>query len=57
MQEYEVIGNITRDLKLEYSKNGNKPYLVIPVAVNNRENDTTYINFVCFDKMAELHIK
>lgn len=56
MQEYEVIGNITKDLKIEYSK-GNKPYLVIPVAVNNKENDTTYINFVCFDKMAETHAK
>ncbi len=56
MQEYEIIGNITKDLKLEYSKE-NKPYLVIPVAVKNKENDTTYINFVCFDKMAETHIK
>lgn len=47
-----LIGRITKDLELRYTKE-NKPVLEVPLAVNNGENDTTFINVSVFGKVAE----
>ena len=47
-----LIGRITKDLELRYTKE-NKAVLEVPIAVNNGENDTTFINVSVFGKVAE----
>ena len=56
MQNSIFVGRITHDLELRYSDK-NKPYLVLPLAINNGKDNATYINFLCYDKSAETHIK
>lgn len=47
-----LIGRITKDLELRYTKE-NKAVLEVPIAVNNGENDATFINVSVFGKAAE----
>lgn len=55
MFEGTVIGNLTKDANLRYSKNG-KPFCAIGVAVNSGKDQyktTTYVQIVTFGKLAE----
>lgn len=56
MQNLIFIGRITHDLELRYSEK-NKPYLVLPIAINSGNDNTTYIKFLCYEKAAETHYK
>lgn len=55
-QELDVIGRIANEVELRYSAS-NKAILKLAVIVNNRENNKTKFNFVCFEKSAETHSK
>lgn len=47
-----LIGRITKDLELRYTKEG-KPVLDLNLAINNAKNDTTFITTTVFGKVAE----
>ena len=47
-----LIGRITKDLELRYTKDG-KPVIDLSIAVNNAKNDTTFITTTVFGKVAE----
>ena len=47
-----LIGRITKDLQLRYTKEG-KPVLDLNLAINNAKNDTTFITITVFGKVAE----
>ena len=51
-----VAGRIYKELELRTTKNG-KQVLDIPLAINNKKDDTTFISITCFDKMAETTYK
>ena len=53
MNSVNLIGNITRDIEVFYSKNGTA-IVKTAIAVNNRRDDTTmYINVVFFGRLGE----
>lgn len=47
-----LIGRITKDLELRYTKEG-KAVLDLNLAINNAKNDTTFITTTVFGKVAE----
>lgn len=49
---FMLIGRITKDLELRYTKEG-KPVLDLNLAINNAKNDTTFITTTVFGKVAE----
>lgn len=49
---FMLIGRITKDLELRYTKEG-KPVLDLNLAINNAKNDTTFITVTVFGKVAE----
>lgn len=49
---FTLIGRITKDLELRYTKEG-KPVLDLNLAINNAKNDTTFITTTVFGKVAE----
>lgn len=49
---FTLIGRITKDLELRYTKEG-KPVLDLNLAINNAKNDTTFITVTVFGKVAE----
>ena len=53
MNNVSIVGRLTRDLTLRYSKEG-KPMLKSSVAVNRTKEITDFINIVAFGKTAEL---
>ena len=57
MQNNIIIGRVTKNIELKYSSN-NKPIAELNIAISNGkksngEEDTTFINITCFDKIAE----
>ena len=49
---FNVIGRITKDLELRYTKE-NKPVVEINLAVNNGKDDTTFIKTTLWNSIAE----
>ena len=57
MNKVMLMGRLTKDPVIEYSKNSNVPYVKGILAINrkyNRENKTDFVNFIAFKKLAEL---
>lgn len=53
MNSVNLIGNMTKDVEVHYSKSG-VAVVKTSIAVNNRRDDTTmYINLVFFGKLGE----
>lgn len=51
MNQYIGIGNLTKDPKLTTKEDNT--YCTFTVAVNNRKDDSTYVNCICYGKQAE----
>lgn len=51
-----VVGRITKDLELRYTKD-NKAVLDINIAINNDKDDTTFLKVTIWNKIAETTAK
>lgn len=57
MNKVMLMGRLTKDPEIQYSKNSNVPYIRGTLAINrkyNGEDKTDFVNFIAFKKLAEL---
>lgn len=57
MNKVMLMGRLTKDPEIQYSKNSNVPYVRGTLAINRRyngEDKADFINFIAFKKIAEL---
>lgn len=57
MNKVMLMGRLTKDPEIQYSKNSNVPYVRGTLAINrkyNGEDKSDFINFIAFKKIAEL---